>query len=174
MALLYFDYDIATIQSRMLLLFPVEMRLKVKPESIIVVLSMIVTVLIFSLWKSHWFPRKSKAIPKKDGYSFGYISKRLVQWRIIFQSFAIDYFHNISRVIGIGETPNSKINFNCITFNNTAEFISNFDKLSFANETILIKGAVFQFEEIVYLLEEKTHETVLEINLNGISYNLNF
>jgi alanine racemase len=26
----YFDYDIATIQSRMLLLFPVEMRLKVK------------------------------------------------------------------------------------------------------------------------------------------------
>jgi hypothetical protein len=49
MALLYFDYDIATIQSRMLLLFPVEMRLKVKTESIIVVLSMIVTVLIFSL-----------------------------------------------------------------------------------------------------------------------------
>jgi hypothetical protein len=45
---LYFDYDIATIQSRMLLLFP-EMRLKVKTESIIVVLSMIVTVLIFSL-----------------------------------------------------------------------------------------------------------------------------
>jgi alanine racemase len=33
------------------------------------------------------------------------------------------------------------------------------------NETILIKGArSFQFEEIVYLLEEKTHETVLEIN----------
>jgi alanine racemase len=53
--------------------------------------------------------------------------------------------------------------------------ISNFDKLSFENETILIKGArSFQFEEIVYLLEEKTHETVLEINLNGISYNLNF
>jgi alanine racemase len=52
--------------------------------------------------------------------------------------------------------------------------LSHFDKLSFANETILIKGArSFQFEEI-YLLEEKTHETVLEINLNGISYNLNF
>jgi alanine racemase len=26
----------------------------------------------------------------------------------------------------------------------------------------------------VHLLEEKTHETVLEINLNAISYNLNF
>jgi alanine racemase len=84
--------------------------------------------------------------------------------------------NNISRVIGIGETISEfKDKFvNCITFNNTAEFISNFDKLSFANETILIKARSFQFEEIVYLLEEKTHETVLEINLNGISYNLNF
>jgi alanine racemase len=30
LVLLYFDYDFATIQSRMSLLFPVEMRLKVK------------------------------------------------------------------------------------------------------------------------------------------------
>jgi alanine racemase len=85
--------------------------------------------------------------------------------------------NNISRVIGIGETISAfKDKFvNCITFNNTAEFISNFESIDFANETILIKGArSFQFEEIVYLLEEKTHETVLEINLNAISYNLNF
>jgi alanine racemase len=47
--------------------------------------------------------------------------------------------------------------------------------LNFINETILIKGARhFQFEEIVAALEEKTHETVLEINLNAISHNLNF
>ena len=45
----------------------------------------------------------------------------------------------------------------------------------FENETILIKGARdFYFEEIVALLEEKNHETVLEINLNAISHNLNF
>jgi alanine racemase len=63
MALLYFDYDIATIQSRMLL-FPVEMRLKVKTESIIVVLSMIVTVLIFSLENRIGF-LESQKIPQK-------------------------------------------------------------------------------------------------------------
>jgi alanine racemase len=50
--------------------------------------------------------------------------------------------------------------------------LANLETLDFSNETILIKGArSFQFEEIVYLLEEKT---VLEINLNAISYNLNF
>jgi alanine racemase len=85
--------------------------------------------------------------------------------------------NKITRVIGIGETIASFENkfTNCVTFKNTAAFISNFDDLNFSNETILIKGArTFHFEEIVALLEEKTHETVLEINLNAISHNLNF
>jgi alanine racemase len=38
----------------------------------------------------------------------------------------------------------------------------------------LIKGArTFQFEEL-FICWKKTHETVLEINLNAISHNLNF
>jgi alanine racemase len=80
-------------------------------------------------------------------------------------------------VIGVGETISAfKEQFtNCITYKNTAELIADFDDLIFSNETILIKGArTFQFEELVSLLEEKTHETVLEINLNAISHNLNF
>jgi alanine racemase len=85
------------------------------------------------------------------------ISESQKQFFDIFKAMLYLWF-NISRVIGIGETLEFKDKFvNCITFNNTAEFISNFDKLSFANETILIKGArSFQFEEIVYLLEEDT------------------
>jgi len=80
-------------------------------------------------------------------------------------------------VIGIGETISEyKHKFdNCSTYQNTAEFIADYENLDFSNESILIKGArSFQFEQIVQLLEEKTHETVLEINLNAISYNLNF
>jgi alanine racemase len=84
--------------------------------------------------------------------------------------------NKISRVIGIGETISQfKDEFvNCITFQTTADFVAYFDTLDFSNETILIKGAPVSIEEIVHLLEEKTHETVLEINLNAISYNLNF
>jgi hypothetical protein len=47
MVLLYFEYDEATIQNRMELLYPVEMRLKVKTESI-TASSMTVIVLIFN------------------------------------------------------------------------------------------------------------------------------
>jgi hypothetical protein len=48
MVLLYFEYDEATIQNRMELLYPVEMRLKVKKRNLIAVLSMTVIVLIFN------------------------------------------------------------------------------------------------------------------------------
>ena len=85
--------------------------------------------------------------------------------------------NKINRVIGIGETISAFKNkfSNCFTFKNTEDFIANHNELNFSNETILIKGArTFHFEKIVAALEEKTHETVLEINLNAISHNLNF
>jgi len=178
MALLYFDYDIETIQSRMLLLFPVEMRLKVKTginncsliddsyssdfQSLKIALDFLESQTQF----------QKKTVILSDIFQSGLSNEELYSRvsRLIVSN-------NISRVIGIGETISAfKDKFvNCVTFSNTAEFISNFESLDFANETILIKGArSFQFEKIVYLLEEKTHETVLEINLNAISYNLNF
>jgi alanine racemase len=64
---------------------------------------------------------------------------------------------------------------NCTAFTTTEEFVNHFSSLTFGKETILIKGARnFEFEKIVTILEEKNHETVLEINLNSISHNLNF
>lgn len=48
-----------------------------------------------------------------------------------------------------------------------------FHRLHFRDETILLKGArIFEFEQIVRLLEEKVHRTVLEINLNALAHNL--
>ena len=85
--------------------------------------------------------------------------------------------NKINRVITIGKTISGfKSKFpNCIAFESTAKFLEAIDKIAFENETILIKGARhFHFEEIVSSLEEKTHETVLEINLNAISHNYNF
>lgn len=85
--------------------------------------------------------------------------------------------NKINRIIVIGETISKFENkFNhCLSFKSTPEFLSVLDQFNFANETILIKGARhFHFESIVSVLEEKTHETVLEINLNAISNNLNF
>jgi alanine racemase len=59
------------------------------------------------------------------------------------------------------------------TFLSTEEFLQHFRFSSFRDETILVKGArVFAFERIVKMLEQKVHQTVLEINLGSIIHNL--
>ncbi|MDK2771832.1 MAG: bifunctional UDP-N-acetylmuramoyl-tripeptide:D-alanyl-D-alanine ligase/alanine racemase [Flavobacterium sp.] len=85
--------------------------------------------------------------------------------------------NNIDRIIVIGETISSYLKDlpNVISFNSTIDFLKQFNTQSFQNETILIKGArSFNFDEIVVLLEEKKHETVLEIDLDALTNNLNF
>lgn len=178
MVLLYLKYDEATIQSRMGELFPVEMRLKVKN-------GIHNTTLIDDSYSSDF---QSLKIALDFLESQKHHKKKTVILSDIFQSGLSDDdlyskvahligSNNIDRVIGIGEIISEfKGKFPNITFfKNTEDFIAAFDGLEFANETILIKGARdFHFEDIVFHLEEKTHETVLEINLNAISHNLNF
>ncbi len=55
----------------------------------------------------------------------------------------------------------------------TDAFKKDFYLLKFQNETILLKGSrIFEFEQILALLEQKVHQTVLEINLGSVLHNL--
>lgn len=178
LVLLYFEYDSEVIQNRMQGLYPVEMRLEVKNGirncSIIddSYSSDFQSLKIALDFLESQKKNASKTVILSDIFQSGFSNEEL--YSKVSQLIADN---KVNRVIGIGTTISSfKEKFsNCITYQNTAEFISDFENLNFNNETILIKGArSFQFEEIVSLLEEKTHETILEINLNSISHNLNF
>ncbi|KUJ63196.1 alanine racemase [Flavobacteriaceae bacterium CRH] len=178
LVLLYFEYDSNTIQSRMQMLYPVEMRLEVKNGinncSIIddSYSSDFQSLKIALDFLESQKKNASKTVILSDIFQSGFSNEEL--YSKVAQLIADN---KINRVIGIGKTISSfQDKFqNSIMFQNTAEFTANFESLNFSNETILIKGArTFQFEEIVTLLEEKTHETILEINLNSISHNLNF
>jgi Alr-MurF fusion protein len=85
---------------------------------------------------------------------------------------------NINRFIGIGtEISKNKDAFKPIVdaqfFTSTNDFKQNFPTLHFNSETILLKGArVFEFEQLSHLLEQKLHQTILEINLNALTHNL--
>nr|WP_294928441.1 bifunctional UDP-N-acetylmuramoyl-tripeptide:D-alanyl-D-alanine ligase/alanine racemase [uncultured Flavobacterium sp.] len=178
LVLFYFQYNSETIQNRMQGLYPVEMRLEVKNGiqncSIIddSYSSDFQSLKIALDFLESQKKNASKTVILSDIFQSGFSNEEL--YSKVSQLIADN---KINRVIGIGSTISSFKNkfSNCITYQNTAEFIHDFDNLNFNNETILIKGArSFQFEEIVALLEEKTHETILEINLNSISHNLNF
>ena len=178
LVLLYFEYDSETIQNRINGLYPVEMRLEVKNGiqncSIIddSYSSDFQSLKIALDFLESQKKNASKTVILSDIFQSGFSNEELYSK---VAQLIVD--NKVNRVIGIGSTISSfKDKFsNCITYPNTAEFINDFENLEFSNETILIKGArSFQFEEIVTLLEEKTHETILEINLNSISHNLNF
>lgn len=58
-------------------------------------------------------------------------------------------------------------------FITTQEFLEAVQSQSFRDEYILLKGArIFSFERISALLEQKVHQTVMEINLTAMTHNL--
>ena len=178
MVLLYFKYDPTIIRNRMQLLYPVEMRLKVKNGiNNCNIIDDSYSSDFQSLKIALDFLESQKQSDKKTVILSDIFQSGLNKDELYSKVADLIVSNNISRVIGIGETISEfKDKFaNCVTYNTTADFIADYENVDFNNETILVKGArSFQFEEIVWLLEEKTHETVLEINLNAISHNLNF
>lgn len=85
---------------------------------------------------------------------------------------------NISRLIGIGPAISRQREFftgDTHFYQSTDEFLHDYHAGFFINETILLKGArLFGFERISKALQQKAHETVLEINLNAVVHNLNY
>lgn len=178
MVMLYLNYDQDIIQQRMLQLYPVEMRLKVKNGSNN-------TTIIDDSYSSDFqslkialdFLESQKQFKKKTLILSDIFQSGLVTEELYSQVSHLIVSNKINRVIVIGKTISGyKSKFpNCLAFESTEKFLAQMDTITFENETILVKGARhFSFEEIVSYLEEKTHETVLEINLNAISHNLNF
>ena len=83
----------------------------------------------------------------------------------------------IDKFIGIGQALKRNSPFSekrLCSFSSTDDFIHSINTSGFSNEIILLKGArIFEFEKIGKLLEQQIHITVLEINLDAISHNLN-
>ncbi|MDR2564431.1 MAG: alanine racemase [Prevotellaceae bacterium] len=63
----------------------------------------------------------------------------------------------------------------CVFYADTDDFIRRFSKADFNDEAVLIKGSrTSRFERISRLLEYKTHQTILEIDLNALVNNINY
>jgi Alr-MurF fusion protein len=91
--------------------------------------------------------------------------------------------HKVSRLIGIGDRISEALrhlvsrgqagNLAIELYLSTEAYTQQFLSVQFREETILVKGArIFGFERIVQLLEQKLHQTVLEINLSSVVHNL--
>jgi alanine racemase len=175
---LFLGEEIAFIQNRVAELYPIELRLQAKKG--------INNCLVIDDSYSVDYPSLKIALDFLEQQKLHH-KKTIILSDIFTDGIAIETLYNqvkqllsknkIERIITIGETIGTQLNDlpNVISFATTQEFLQQFNTQSFQNETILVKGARgFNFNEIVVVLEEKNHETILEINLDAISHNLNF
>jgi Alr-MurF fusion protein len=84
----------------------------------------------------------------------------------------------ITKLVGIGPKISkfeAFFHLNKTFFTDTNQFLSEYNFDDFDEEIILVKGArIFTFEKIINVLQNKIHGTVLDINLDALSNNLNF
>jgi alanine racemase len=176
--MLFLGEEIAFIQKRVSELYPIELRLQAKKG--------IHNCLVIDDSYSVDYPSLKIALDFLEQQKL-HDKKTIILSDIFTDGIAIEILYDqvkqllsknkIERIITIGETIGKQLNDlpNVISFATTQEFLQQFNLQSFQNETILVKGARgFNFHEIVVVLEEKNHETILEINLDAISHNLNF
>jgi alanine racemase len=177
--LLFLGYTPDTISERMKELSPVDMRLELKKginhclvinDSYSADLSSLEIALNFLVRQS---PGTKRTVILSD-----FLQSAVPDEQLYAQVGAALAKHEVSRFIAIGERITAAFSqqvwpFQLETFPDTNAFLQQFRPGHFKEEAILVKGArLFRFEQIVQLLEQKVHQTVLEINLNAIVHNL--
>jgi alanine racemase len=86
----------------------------------------------------------------------------------------------VNRLIGIGERISHHQHIfqaagipDLSFYSSVDAFIKELNHIPFKEETILLKGArIFELEQIDRLLQQKVHQTVLEIDLTAVAHNL--
>ncbi|MDP4183863.1 MAG: bifunctional UDP-N-acetylmuramoyl-tripeptide:D-alanyl-D-alanine ligase/alanine racemase, partial [Bacteroidota bacterium] len=117
--------------------------------------------------------RSKKTLILSDIYQSGYAEQELYE-RVA----ELIHLRKIDRLIGVGAAISAHAHlFDCEKefYITTDNFTGHFEDGNFRNETILLKGSrAFRFDLITGLLQEKAHQTVMEVNLNALVHNLNY
>jgi alanine racemase len=177
--MLHLNYDAEVIARRMELLSPVAMRLEMK-EGInnCSIINDSYNSDIGSLTIALDFLNQQKQHPKRTVVLSDILQSGRDEAQLYKEVADLVTKKSINRVIGIGPAISRHgdvFETDKRFFASTDEFLKNFSPTWFADETVLLKGArLFGFERISKALQQKAHQTVLEINLNALVHNLNF
>ncbi len=177
--LLYLGLNNSTIESRMLLLSPIAMRMELREGinqcSIINdsynsdLNALAIAISFLKQQQQH----EKRTIILSDILQSGKTDDEL--YSLVAQ---IVENNEIDRFIGIGPALQKQKNFFNIEsyfYKSTQDFLNFFPFSTFNNESILLKGArSFEFEQINKYLGKKTHQTRLEVSLDAMLDNFNY
>jgi len=177
--LLYLGYENPLIAERMRFLSPIAMRLELK-EGInnCSIINDSYNSDLGSLAIALDFLNQQKQHPKKTLILSDILQSGRNEEMLYKEVAELINRKGVSRLIGIGDGISNQTNQFDVEktfYRSTDEFLKEFNNSFFHDETILLKGArAFGFEAISKIIQQKAHETVLEINLNAIVHNLNY
>ena len=177
--LLQMEYPHETIKERMLYLSPVAMRLEMKNGiNNCSVINDSYNSDIGSLTIALDFLNQQKQHSKRTVILSDILQSGKNEENLYREVAGLLKAKGIDQLIGIGPAisrQQKNFDLNKKFFKSTEDFLRDFSPPDFRDETILLKGArPFGFEKISKTLQQKAHETVLEINLNALVHNLNY
>lgn len=177
----YLKHDTETVLNRFSTLQPVAMRLEIKEathncllindsyNADINSLKIALNTLIQQASTGHFSRTLILSDIQQSGETPDNLYKQVAQ---LVQQTQIDRFIAIGSEIGRSRAlfgPQASF------YASTDEFLNQLPRLGFSNEAILLKGArSYRFDQIASALQAKVHETVLEIDLSAMIFNLNY
>lgn len=172
-------YDASDIQKRIINLQPVSMRLEmlqgINDCSIIndVYNSDLLSLSVALDFMGNQIKQKKKSVILSDILQTGMQPQNLYN-----EVAGLLKAHRVDQFFAIGSDLQKAVScfqeIQTSYYKNTHDFIAEFDSALFRNQGVLVKGARdFGFEKIIDLLQQKDHQTLLEINLDALIHNLN-
>ena len=173
------DWEVSDLQQRLNRLRPVSMRLEQK-EGInnCVLIDDSYNNDVAGLQLALRFLNQQRTRPRRVVILSDVLQSGQPQAELYEQVSALMRANDVEQFIGIGQVVSQHAHFffpNSLFYSTTDEFLNQFPFSELRDSIVLVKGArPFSFERIVHRLERKVHGTVLEINLDALTHNLNY
>lgn len=171
-----FGFSVDKIQKKIIELTPVSMRLELKKgilNSTVLndTFNADLSSIKIALEKLSHLPNTRKLVVITD--IFQSVKQQYNVYKKIFNLLNVMKLHHIF-LVGKFIVKYQKLSKNPSSiFESTEDLIQNFNSKIILNSAILIKGSrVFELEKFVKFIENKSHDTFLEINLDAILHNI--
>ncbi len=88
---------------------------------------------------------------------------------------AIKSQYRLKKILVVGAEISEHLDDpNIHTFQSTDDLLASSELTDIQSSSVLVKGArVYAFERVIHALQEKTHDTIMEIDLDAMAHNLN-
>jgi alanine racemase len=177
--LMYLGYSLTHISKQLRFLSPIDMRMEIKEaqnHSIIIndTYSLDINSLRIALdFLSTQTQFTKKALIISDFEQVNWGEKEYIELSEIFNN------HNITKMVVVGTEMRKWHGYFPIVekyfYTTTNELLSHLHEINIRDEAVLVKGArSFRFENVVQVLQLKTHQTILQIDLAALIHNFHF